>query len=39
MRAAAGRALPAPGAIAQIRRRVDMPKSLVIGRARVADIG
>ena len=39
MRAAAGRALAAPGAIAQIKRRVDMPKqSLVIGRTKVADI-
>ncbi len=39
MRAAAGRAVPAPGAIAQIGRRVDMPNSLVIGRPRVAEMG
>jgi hypothetical protein len=32
-------AMAAPGAIAQMDKRVDMPKSLVIGRPRVADLG
>ena len=39
MRAASGRALAAPGAIAQTKRRVDMPKILVIGCPRVAETG
>jgi len=51
MRAASGRAIgersdavlrtamAVPGAIAQSKRRVDMPNSLVVGRPRLADIG
>ena len=40
MRAASGRAWSAPGAIAQMMRRVDIAKkTLVVGRARVAETG
>ena len=39
MRAASGRDWSVPRAIAQMERRVDMPKTLNIGRPRVAELG
>jgi len=39
MRLASGRGFEAPRAIAQFETRIDMPKSLIISRARVAEDG